>query len=167
MGAELRLANASNGLAFPPYDDICMFQSQHAHHCQRCGYFRADAMPWRAVVCLLGGGSVRIVDATRRHKPLTDALRYGVPTWCLVFNRALGDRRSVVCAWQTPEMRKCANADRHKPTAHAIRKLARVLAPWPSPVRAIIGQNVLLECHQGFDADDKPKRLAARIRVQQ
>lgn len=158
-----RLANASNGLAFPPWDDICMFQSQHAHHCLRCGYFRMDAMPWRATLHLLRGGSLCVVDATRRRKPLTDALRYGLPTWCLVFNRALGQRRTVVCDWQTRAMVEAANSERHKPVAHGIRKLARAFGLGDSPVLARIGVNVFLECHQAFDADDKPRRLARRV----
>lgn len=160
----MRLANISNGLAFPPYDGLCMFQSQHAHHCKQCGYFRIDAMPYGAVLHLLRGGQVEIIDATRRHKPLTDALRYGVPTWCLVFNRAMGDRATRVCEWQTRAMLSTANNDRHHPTVQAIRKLARATGSL-GDVRAVVGANVILTCHQGFDGDDKPRRIARRIRA--
>jgi hypothetical protein len=151
----MRLANISNGLAFP-HDDVCYFQSQYGHHCDRCGYFRLDSMPYRAVLHLLHGGTVTIVDGTRRHKPLTDALRYGVPTWCLVFNRAIG-RRERVCEWQTPEMERVANSDMHDALKSTIRKLSHIFPPTRS---AIIGDNILLECHQGCIFDDKPRRLA-------
>jgi hypothetical protein len=155
----MRLANATNGLCFPPFDAVCMFQSQHGHH-MRSGYFRWDAMPWDAVVHLLQGGQVTIVDATRRHKSMTDAQKFGVATWCLVFNRAIRDRETLVCTWQTPEMRRVALSELHEPYMRSIRKLANLLG---SHRPAIIGQTVILECHQAFDADDKPKRLRARI----
>lgn len=162
----LRLANISSGLAFPPYDGVCMFQSQHAHHCERCGYFRIDAMPMDAVLHLLRGGEVMVIDATRRRKPLSDALRFGVPTWCLVFNRAMGDRRVAVCEWETREMRRAAHSDRHHPTAQVIRRLARATG-LVNGARAVVGKNVHLECHQGFIGDDKPRRIARMVAQQQ
>lgn len=44
MSLVLRVANATNGLAFPPYDEISMFLSSHGHR-MSTGYFRVDAMP--------------------------------------------------------------------------------------------------------------------------
>jgi len=154
----MRLANMMNGFAFPPYDDICYFQSCYGHHASY-GYFRIDAMPIKAVLHLLHGGNVTIVDATRKWKPLSDALKFGVPTWCIVFNRALnfeGSRHIKVCDWQTPEMKKVALSKIHKPLVQTIRKLVKVFG-YQKP--AIIGDSVLLECHQGAIFDDKPKRL--------
>src|SRR3990167_8290817 len=97
----LRLANIRNGLAFPN-DDVCMFQSCHGHHAAD-GYFRIDDMSYRVVIELLRGHPVTIVDGTARNKPLSDALRYGVPTWLMVFNRAICQRRVHVCPWVTPD----------------------------------------------------------------
>ena len=159
MKSNMRLANATNGLCFPPFDAISMFQSQHGHQ-MKTGYFRWDAMPWTAVIHLLQGGKITIVDATRRHKQLTDAQKFGVPTWCLVFNRALRKRKIVVCDWQTPEMAHIAHNDTHEPYMRSIRKLAKLYGV-SNP--AVVGENVFIECHQAFDADDKPKRLRQRI----
>ena len=159
---NLRLANISNGLAFP-HDDVCYFQSNFAHHCKSHGYFRIDAMPYRAIIHLLLGGTVTIIDGTRRHKPLSDALRFGVPTWCIVFNRGLafrGSRHILVCDWQTDAMATTALSDRHTPAAHAIRKLSHIYG-YTEP--AIVGKNVLLECHHGCEWDDHPDRLRSRI----
>ncbi len=160
-GSRLVLANVSNGLAFP-HDDICYFQSNHAHQLSS-GYFARDAMPLSAVVHLLRGGELEIVDATRSSKRLTDAQRLGVATWCLVFNRAVapilpGARSVRVCPWQTREMARLAMSQIHRPTAHTIRKLGRIFGA----VRpAVIGENVLLTCHSGAVWDDQPLRLQA------
>jgi hypothetical protein len=154
----MKLANMMNGLAYPPYDDICYFQSTYGHHASY-GYFRIDAVPYKAIIHLLKGGSITIIDATRRSKPLSDAMKFGVPTWCIVFNRALnfkGSRHIKVCDWQTPEMKKVALSQIHKPTTNTIRKLIKIYG-YKKPV--IIGKNVFVECHQGAIFDDKPKRL--------
>ncbi len=164
VGSTLRLANMRNGLAFP-HDAVCYFQSNHGHRMQT-GYFRIDAMPYDAVIHLLRSGKVRIVDATRRRKQITDAQRMGIPTWCLVFNRALSDkaaRAAKVCPWETPEMRHLAHhTDTHAALIATVRKLARLYGQ-PRPRPCIIGENVLLECHQGFIADDQPRRLRELI----
>lgn len=154
----IRLANMMNGLAYPPYEDVCYFQSCWGHHASY-GYFRIDAMPYSAVIHLLKGGSVTIVDATRRHKPLSDAMKFGVPTWCIVFNRALNFKNSKhikVCDWQTPEMKHVALSSKHKALVHTLRKLIKIYG-YSKP--AIIGDNIVIECHQGAIFDDKPKRL--------
>ena len=155
-GPMLTLANLSNGLAWP-HDDICHFQSNHGHS-MKCGYFRIDAMPLKAVRHLLQGGTLRIVDG--RGKPgLTDGLKFGVPTWCLVFNRALCQRDIIVCDWQTREMAKAANDRKHKPLAQTIRKLVKVYN-WKKP--AVIGDNVLLESIRCYH-DDNPRKLAKML----
>ncbi len=157
----LTLANIRNGLAFP-HDDVCYFQSQYGHKA-KLGYFRIDSMPYRAVIHLLMGKELKIVDATRRHKLLTDALKFGVPTWCLVFNRSLGKTyRSIkVCDWETPEMRRLAHhTDIHESSIDSIRKLIHLYG-YTKP--AIIGDNILLECHQAFVADDQIERLRKLI----
>lgn len=154
----LTLANMSNGLAFPPYDYISYFQSNHGHNA-KIGYFDSGSMPYSAIVHLLRGGEITIVDATRRRKPLTDAQKFGIPTWCLVFNRAVGQfdksyRKVKVCAWQTPEMLKIAHSDTHKSYVQTIRKFIKLFG-YSKP--AVIGDNVFLVCHQAFIGDDKPK----------
>jgi len=156
----LRLANIRNGLAYP-HDDVCAFQSQHAHHCKKCGYFRIDAMPYNAVIQLLKGNTIEIIDATHHNKPLSDALKYGVPTWCLVFNRALRLRHTTVCSWQTRAMTEIANDRRHKPLVQAIRKLIEL---YGHNGPAVCDENVLLTCHKNVDFDDKPELLKKEIR---
>ena len=156
-GGMITLANMSNGLAYP-HDMTCYFQSQHGHRC-KTGYFAHNAMPWDIIIAMLKGYEIEIIDATRRKKILTDALRYGVPTFCLVFNRAIGlftIRRLRVCDWQTPDMVKAAHGDIHKPLVQSIRKLIKYYG-WCRP--AVIGDNVHLTCHQNFIADDNPKRI--------
>ena len=159
----LRLANMMNGLAYPPYDDVCYFQSNWGHHASY-GYFRIDAVPYKAIIHLLQGGQITIVDGTRNGKKLSDALKFGVPTWCIVFNRALkfkGSRHIKVCDWQYPEIKKVAlRHPGHKPLVQAYRKLIKIYG-YVQP--AIIGKNIILECHQNAVFDDKPKRLKKLI----
>lgn len=154
----IRLANISNGLVYP-HDDVCYFQSCYGHHMSQ-GYFRIDSMPLRAVIALLTGDSIAIIDATRRHKKYTDALKYGVPTWCLVFNKAIGLKQVRVCDWATPEMIRLAHSDFHDKTTHTIRKLINAYG-WSRP--AVIGDNVILECYQGAEWDDHPDRIAKKL----
>lgn len=150
----MRLANIRNGLAYP-HDDVCLFQSNHGHQASM-GYFRIDAMPYAAVIHLLQEGSITVIDATARNKPLSDALRYGVPTWCMVYNRAIGYREVVVAPWVTREMVNLAHGPIHKPLVQTIRKLARLYPPAGS---LQIGTNVLLESHPVCEFDDKPELL--------
>ena len=159
----MRLANISNGLPFE-HDGTCWFQSQHGHHL-RDGYFRADAMPWDAVIHLLRGGSVEIIDATQHNKPLSDALRYGVPTWAMVFNRAVRlwpPAGTLVCEWQTREMRMAAFDTRHKKTVRSIRRLAGI---YGASQPAVIGVNVLLTCHRNIAWDDKPELIRTKLPI--
>ena len=154
------LANIRNGLAFP-HDGVCNYQSNHGHH-MKTNYFRIDAMSYDDIIYLLKGGTLKIVDGTGNHKKLTDAQKFGVPTWCIVFNRALdfkGSRHINVCDWQTPEMKKVALSDVHKPLVQSIRKLVKI---YGHRKPAIIGDNILLECHH-IDFDDKPERLKKEI----
>lgn len=148
------LANMSNGLVFK-HDDVCHFQSNFGHSA-RNGYFRIDSMPYSGVIHLLKGGTITIVDATTHNKKLTDGLKYGVPTWCIVFNRALdfkGSRHIKVCDWQTKEMKGVALSDLHHKTVRTIRKLIKIYG-YKRP--AIIGENVILECERLVNFDDKP-----------
>lgn len=154
------LANFSNGIVYP-HDDICYFQSMYGHHA-KLGYFRLDSMPIRAIVAALKGERLTIIDATRRHKRLTDALKYGVPTWCLVFNRAIGYKSVPVCDWATPEMVRLAHSDFHDKTKATIRKLSNIYGDC-GPV--IIGENLILECHQAAEWDDKPKRIKRKLQL--
>ena len=160
---NLRLANASNGLAFP-HDGVCFFQSQHAHHMKH-GYFADNAMPWDAVVALLKDGTVTVVDATRKDKRMTGALKFGVPTWCLVYNRAVRRLGVRVCEWETPEMRHVAMNGYHEHLLGPIRRLARVYAR-AGARPAVIGKNVILECHSGFVADDDPEGLRQLVETE-
>lgn len=146
----LALANISNGLIFH-HDDVCFFQSTHGHHA-KMGYFRLDAMPWSAVIYLMLGGEVTIVDATQHSKSMTDAQKFGVPTWCMVYNRAIRIKAERVCDWQTPAMIRVASSNIHKKLIHSIRKLAK----YYNPTRpAVINQNVYFVCHRNFKYDDK------------
>lgn len=162
----MTLANLSNGLAYP-HDHIAHFQSNYAHH-KSLGYFRIDSMPLEAIVHLLNGGEVTIVDATASDKALSDGLKKGVPTWCLVFNRAIdkvgvsGARSVRVCEWQTRDMVQVAHSQFHHPATQTIRKLAKVVgATGP----AVIGQNIHLVCHRLVGFDDKPDRLAELVQM--
>lgn len=149
----MRLANISNGLAYP-YDDVCYFQSTYGHHAS-LGYFRLDSMPYSAVIHLLLGGTVTVVDASA-HRRLSDALRWGVTTWCLVFNRALGVCVPV-CDWETPAMRRVAHYHHpHRKLMGTVRKLERV---YGNSGPLVVGENVLLECHRRSDLDDRPDVL--------
>jgi hypothetical protein len=159
----LRLANIRNGLAYP-HDDVCYFQSQYGHHA-RYGYFRIDAMPYKAVIHLLKGGTIEIIDATAKNKRMTDAQKFGIPTWCIVFNRALnfkGSRHIEVCDWQTDVMKRIALSSFHDQATYSIRKLVNV---YGYKALAIIGKNIFLTCHSRIDFDDKPKRLKQLIGV--
>lgn len=150
----MRIANATNGLAFPPYDSVSMFLSTHGHNC-RFGYFRIDAMPYIAVVELLKGKIITMIDATPHNKLLTDAFKFGLTTWCLVFNRAIRDETRVA-DWQTKPMWHNAHSNNFKPLVQRIRRLA-ILFPPSKP--AIINHNVILEVHRNFGLDDKPELL--------
>lgn len=152
----LRLANVRNGLAYP-HDDLCYFHSQHGHHAS-FGYFRIDAMPLSAVVHLLRGEQIVIVDAGSKNR-LTDALRFGVPTWCAVFNRAVR-LWAKPAPWFTREMARAAGSSAHRPLVQTIRKLSELYGA----VRpAVAGNSILLECHVA-DHDDRPETLRALMR---
>lgn len=151
----LRVANATNGLAFPPYDAVSMFLSTHGHS-YSLGYFVHYAMPWSAVIRLLQGGSVLIVDATQHNKPLPDAIKFGVTTFALVFNRAIGEYNLVVAPWQTPEMKRVALSGTHKKLVQRIRRLAKVFGHNGA---VQMGKQIKWEVHRCFTLDDKPEEL--------
>jgi hypothetical protein len=153
------LANISNGLAFP-HDEVCYFQSTYGHKC-KSGYFRIDSMPLKAVIHLLCGGELNIVDATQHNKPMTDAQKFGVATWCLVYNRAIRQRIDKVCSWQTRDMERVASSNIHKKLIKTIRKLAKY---YPTSSPAVIGENVSLICFRNFTGDDKPEHIREKIR---
>jgi len=157
----LRLANIRNGLAYP-HDDVCCFQSCHAHH-KAGGYFRIDAMPYGAVIRLLQGGTICIIDATQHDKELSDALKFGVPTWCRVFNRAVGGKFNEypVCKWETRDMRQAANMACQRPLVQTYCKLVQL---YGAERPCIIGENVTLECHRKINFDDKPDVLLNLLR---
>ena len=156
----MRIANATNGLAFPPYDAVSMFLSTHGHS-RKFGYFRIDAMPYSAVIALLRGETITMVDATQHNKPLTDGFKYGLTTWCMVFNRAI--RNFVDCAdWITPDIRNVAKQAKHKPLVTRIRRLAIM---YGSTKPAIMGDNVRIEVHRNFENDDKPELVLAHSQI--
>lgn len=117
-------------------------------------------MPFSAIIHLLQGGTLTIVDATQHGKPLTDAQKYGIATWCLVYNRAIRRRADKICAWQTREMEMVASSNIHKKLIKTIRKLARY---YPPTKPAIIGENVQLVCHRGFALDDKAEEIRNKL----
>ncbi len=156
----MRIANATNGLAYPPYDAISMFLSTHGHSC-KMGYFRIDAMPYMAVVELLKGGNITLVDATQHNKTLPDAFKFGLTTWCMVFNRAIKKEASPA-EWATRDMYRAANSHYHKKLVQRIRRLVAV---YGSTKPAVIGDNVLVEVKRLVDFDDNPSLLAERLRA--
>jgi len=147
-------ANIRNGLVYP-HDEVCCFLSTYGHH-RRDGYFRIDAMPYSAIIQLLTGHQIGIIDSTQRDKPLSDGLRFGVPTWCLVFNRAIKWHNVKVCPWETDSMRWASGRRRFRPVVQTIRKLA-IIYGVAGP--AVIGKNVILKCHRKVNFDDKPEIL--------
>jgi hypothetical protein len=151
----LRIANATNGLAFGPYEAVSMFLSIHGHN-YSMGYFRIDAMPYLAVIRLLQGGTIQIVDATQHNKALPDSIRFGVTTFALVFNRAIGEYDLKVASWQTPEMKRAAMSSAHKKLVQRIRRLAQVFGH-SGPVK--MGEQIQWEVHRNFTLDDKPNQL--------
>ena len=150
----MRIANAMNGLAYPPYDAVSMFLSTHGHSC-KMGYFRQDAMPYMAVIELLKGGSLCLVDATQSDKPLTDAFKFGLATWCMVFNRAIG-HKTESSLWVTRDMVRAANSCQHKKVVQRIRRLEAVFGHTRP---AVIGENIILEVHKKILFDDKPNMI--------
>lgn len=159
----LVLANIRNGLVYP-HDDLCCFRSCDAHKGSN-GYFGDDAMPYSAVIHLLLGGTVEIVDATQHDKDLSDALRYGVPVWCRTFNRAVGGsfNHVAVCPWESRPMRIGANSQIHRRLLQTYRKLIDL---YGAARAAVIGENVLLTCHRLISWDDQPSVLRAMIKAE-
>ena len=155
----MKLANFSNGITYP-HDNICYFQSMYGHHA-KLGYFRLDSMPMVATIELLVGKELTIVDATQHNKQLTDALKFGIPTWCLVFNRAIGLRKIPVCDWATKDMIEVAHSPIHNKTVSTIRKLVKIYG-FVKP--AVIGENVFLNCYSNIDWDDKPEELKRKLK---
>ncbi len=153
------LGNISNGLVYPHHQP-CWFQSNHAHNYQT-GYFAKDSMPWTAVINMFVNpeDTYTIVDATRRHKKITDAQKFGVPTWLIMFNGALGlnPNGKKVCPWETPEMKKAGASSVHHELRQQIRRVQRYYPPRGTPL--ILGENFFLECHQNAVWDDKPDRI--------
>jgi hypothetical protein len=71
-----------------------------------------------------------------------------------VFNWAVCDAADEVkvCEWETPEIRKAAKM--HDKLKRRIRRLAAVFG---AKRPAVIGENVIIECHRLFESDDKPE----------
>lgn len=174
------LANASNGLALVPLPDaVSAFLSSHAHHYP---YRSVGAMPPDAILELLRGGVVSVVDGSKR-KPYPDSLVTGVGTWALVFGRAvekLGGQLSDV-PWATREMLKACWREEHEPTVKLIRRLARISSVpdrplavhcWPNTLRwggrnvapswPLRGPAIVVD---SFAApfDDDPEAIARRL----
>ena len=153
-------ANITNGLAFP-HDSVCHFMSTHAHK-YSMGYFRIDAMPYGAVIELLQGRAIKIVDATSKNKELTDALKFGLTTWVLVFNRAIRNQ-IVVAPWMTQEMVMAAN--RSKVAAKLVKRIRRLAIIFGNCGPVKIGENeqVQVRCYKNFRYVDKPEEIARRV----
>ena len=113
-------------------------------------------MPHIAVLHLLRGRAITVIDATQHDKPLTDAQKFGVPTWCLVFNRAILKKDVRVCEWETSHMRSAANWSTHKPLVQTIRKLANL---YGHTEPAVIGKNVRLLCMNNVTFDGKIEEM--------
>ena len=173
-------ANLSNGIAFP-HNSVCRFQSNHGHN-WKLGYFAVDSMPWDAVIRLLHGEPITIVDATAHNKPLSDGLRYGLTTWAMAFNRAIRRNDCVrVAPWSTREM--CLAAYRNhtaKQVVQGIRRLARIYGAYgpvwlscndprcPSVLSKFSGScaKINVKCYSDFKADDDPFALSVLAQQQ-
>jgi hypothetical protein len=155
----IRIANASNGLMFPPYTDVSNFMSTHAHH-KTDGYFRMDAMPYSAIISLLRGQHITLIDATTKTHGYPDAFKYGVPTFCLVFNRAIGFKRESVCAWQTKDMIEVAHSNFHNKLKERIRHLNNIFG---NNGAIKIGEAIFFEVHYRYVYDDKPMQMIKHL----
>lgn len=160
------LANISNGLCFP-HDDVCRFQSNHGHN-WKIGYFDVDAMPWSAVIRLLRGESIRVIDATGKKKPLTDGLKYGLTTWAMAFNRGLGRTNTFIAPWSTREMALAAyQSEPARKVAHGVRRLSRIYGHSPHlmlvmPIGGLVYNGwptIFVDCVSNFMYDDKPEKI--------
>ncbi len=121
----LWVCNARNGLAHrnelqTPH--IGYFLSSHAHH-KQC-YFVPYAMPLAAIVHLLCGGVVAVVDASRR-KVFPDSLVAGLGSWVYAFNRGIGVYEPDFVPYGTSAMWWYAIRSRN---AREIKKVVRRLA---------------------------------------
>ena len=167
-------ANITNGLCFP-HNDVCHFMSTHGHSF-KMGYLRLDSMPYSAAIELLRGQDIIIKDASQHNKPLTDGLRYGVSTWAMIFNRAIGSDHTRVAPWTTKEMWYAAyRTDVSSKIVQRIRRLKEVYGDC-GPVNIFdrsdkirmlekVSPAILLECHRNFKLDDKPKEMRGLINV--
>lgn len=146
-------ANITNGLAYP-HDDVCHFMSTHGHNC-KMGYYRLDSMPYSAVIELLKGRPIKVVDGTAHNKPLTDGLKFGLTTWAITYNRALHTDMGVA-PWQTPEM--WFNGHRSDVSRRVVQRIRRLLAVYggKTALPAILGETILVECHRNIAHDDRP-----------
>jgi hypothetical protein len=117
--------NCRNGLPFNNYfrtEHYSMFLSSHAHHAN-C-YFQSGDMPISAIIELLKGGIVTVVDAST-SKPFPDALVTGLGSWVIAFNRGLKSDESP--EHSTPAMRKYAYySDEAKRVKQTVRRLKTV-----------------------------------------
>ena len=154
-------ANITNGLYFP-HDEVCHFMSSHGHN-YSMGYLRLDSMPYSAVIELLCGRQIKVVDASPSGKALTDGLRYGLTTWVLVFNRALRENDVRVAPWQTREMWLAAH--RGKDADKIKRRIRRLESVYGNSGPVQIGRQILTECTPHFALDDKPELLGAAMGV--
>lgn len=121
-----------------------------------------DAMPYSAVIELLHGREICIVDGTSSGNALTDALRFGLTTWALVFNRALRIYDVKVAPWQTKDMVRIANSRRHKTLVQTIRKIEKIYGN-RGPVRIGPKELIHIECCRNVKFDDKPELLRSII----
>jgi len=148
----LLVANGTNGLYFEPYDDVSMFQSQFGHS-KKKGYFRIDSLSYRSVIHLLKGGKIEIIDGTRKRKGLPDSFKFGVTTFALVLNRALGYGKLEVAPWQTRDMVEVAWSQKHKPLVNRIRRMIRIFGKC-EPIK--LGKQIELTVYNSFYLDDRP-----------
>jgi len=170
MLKNLVLANISNGLVYP-HDGVCYFQSNHAHN-YSFGYFDDNAIGLDYIIHLLEGGELTLVDGTQKINKMPDAFKFGVPTWCCVFNRACWRAGNTVescwqdfrvCEWQTPEMIKAASGSRHRKLVNTIRKLSKIYGSNP----IAISNNIFLRWYGSIDYDDKPDKIRDIIKSKQ
>jgi len=118
-------------------------------------------MPYDAVIHLLQGGEITIIDGSS-HNRMPDALKFGVTTWALVFNRAGHVYDVKVAPWQTMEMLRTAHSNIHRPYVNNLRKLIKYYG-WSGGVKIGDGERVQLEVHKNIKYDDKPEIIREQI----
>ena len=144
------LGNFPNGCVFL-HEAKCFFQGEYTR--KPLGYFNRDAMPWSAITHLCQGGKIMVIDGTHiyRESEMTHAQRFGVTTWTIVFNTALGFGGDIVADWATDDMYEVAESRRWQGYRNAIKRVAGMYGN-PGPLK--MQDQVQIRCNFSLDFKD-------------